>query len=514
MPQPKPITVWILGDQLLESHPALDEALRQQDKDHIVVLFIESLERIRQLPYQRKKLVLLLSAMRHYAQALIQQGYQVDYRRCDTFAQGLRDHQDTYPPQRIVMMLGAEFDMRVYQQSRLVDDLSIPVDLLPNTQFLVERFSPFPAPQPGKRTIMETFYREMRRHFHILMDDDGQPVGDKWNFDSDNRKPLRKGLTPPVLPLFPPDDITQDVMREVTGMDHGVGSADHFDLPVDHAQAEAAFQDFLKHRLPSFGDYEDAMSSTHAVLFHSQLSPLMNIGLLEPLHMIRAAEMEYRIGNAPLNAVEGFVRQILGWREFMYWRYWQHMPGLRDSNTWNAARPMPAMFWTAQTNMRCIQTVVQRLLDDGYNHHIERLMIICNFCLLAGIDPRQVSDWFLTFYVDAYDWVVLPNVIGMGLNADGGQIATKPYIASANYINRMSDYCKGCYFDPKKRSGARACPYNFLYWAFLIRHEQALRSNPRMGNNVLALRHISPEERQALVAEAEDFLAALAYYEG
>jgi deoxyribodipyrimidine photolyase-related protein len=251
------------------------------------------------------------------------------------------------------------------------------------------------------------------------------------------------------------------------------------------------------------------MSSRSEVLYHSTLSFYVNIGLLEPMQMIRSAEMAWERGKAPLNSVEGFVRQILGWREYIYWQYWRLMPGLREANAWKAHRPMPRMFWDAETEMRCLRTVVRRLIATGYTHHIERLMVICNFCLLAGVDPFGVAEWFLTFYADAYDWVVLPNVIGMGLNADGGQTATKPYIASANYINRMSDYCAGCRYDPRARTGPDACPYNFLYWNFLIEHEGRLRANPRLGPAVLGLSRIGATERDAIRHEAARFLESL-----
>lgn len=231
------------------------------------------------------------------------------------------------------------------------------------------------------------------------------------------------------------------------------------------------------------------------------------------MQMIEAAVDAFEGGAAPLNSVEGFVRQILGWREFMYRQYWEMMPDLRDANAWEAHRPMPDAFWTGDTEMHCVRDVVHKLIATGYTHHIERLMIVTNFCLMAGVQPAVVADWFLAFYIDAYDWVVLPNVIGMGLNADGGRIATKPYIASANYINTMSDYCPSCAYHPKMRTGEQACPFNLLYWNFLIQHEQRLRRNPRLGNNVLGLRHLDEAERAAVQQQAAAFLDALEYYE-
>jgi deoxyribodipyrimidine photolyase-related protein len=268
----------------------------------------------------------------------------------------------------------------------------------------------------------------------------------------------------------------------------------------------------LVQRLASFGPYEDAMSSQHPVLYHSLLSPYLNIGLLEPLDLIEAVQQAYHQGQAPINSVEGFVRQILGWREYVCWQYWRLMPGLMEANAWDAQRPMPQLFWDAQTEMNCLRHAIGRAIQTGYNHHIERLMLLCNFCLLAGIHPATVNDWFLTFYVDAYEWVMAPNVIGMGLNADGGLIATKPYIASANYINRMSDYCQPCRYNQKQRTGEDACPFNFLYWGFLLNHEATLRANPRLGRNVMGLRHLDADERRAVRCQALEFLDGLDYF--
>ena len=503
--------VWILGDQLLVGHPALIAAEAAVGRSAVRVVLVESAARIRQLPYQRKKLVLVLSAMRHYAEWLRDQGYIVEYIRAADFQQGLRKAIEQYQPARLRMMAAAEYYTR-QAQHELGVVLGIPVEVVPNTQFLVAQHNPFP--QPSKRVIMEHFYRAMRQHFGVLLESDGSPSGGEWNYDKLNREPLPKNIDPPTLLSFPPDTITTQVMAEVEADNHGVGSVAGFDLAVTHADAERAFADFLTQRLAKFGPYEDAMSSTERTLYHSLLSPYMNIGLLDPLPMIHAAEAAYRVGDAPINSAEGFIRQILGWREFMYWQYWQQMPGLRTANSWQATRPMPQMFWDGATEMNCIQHVASGVLETGYSHHIERLMIVTNFCLLAGIDPAAVADWFLACYFDAYDWVVLPNVIGMGMNADGGVIATKPYIASANYINKMSDYCGGCRFNPKQRTGPDACPYNFLYWNFLLDNEAKLRANPRFGPSVLGLAHLDHAERATVQAQAAAFLVALAYYGG
>lgn len=506
------ITVWILGDQLLREHPALVAAKAQASRAQMRVVLVESEQRMQKQPYQRKKLVLLISAMRHYAEELRAAGYIVDYRRAATMLDGLRQHVAEFQPAHILTMAAADYSGRTLQQTKLAHWLDTPVTVLPNTQFLCGRYDPYP--KPGKKVILENFYRAMRKHWKLLLDEHGEPVGGAWNFDRENRKPLpRSGLAIPPPLRFEPDAITQTVMAEVAVLEQGVGSVAGFDLAVTRDDAEAAFDDFLRHRLHNFGPYEDAMSRRSAVLFHSLLSPYMNIGLLDPLAMARRAEQAYHDGLAPLASVEGFIRQIVGWREYIYWQYWQQMPGLLHANGWGHTRPMPQLFWDGSTDMNCLKHVVTRVIEAGYSHHIERLMVICNFCMLAGVDPAAVNAWFLSLYSDAYEWVVTPNVIGMGLNADGGRTATKPYIASANYINKMSDYCTGCRFDPKLRSGENACPYNFLYWNFLLLHEETLRVNPRFGPAVLGLSHLAPGERSEIQRQAHRFLDDLPTYQ-
>jgi deoxyribodipyrimidine photolyase-related protein len=356
---------------------------------------------------------------------------------------------------------------------------------------------------------MEYFYRGIRRHFDLLIDPAGDPAGGQWNFDKMNRKPLPSGLSPPEIPGFRPDEITLEVMREIEDTGEGFGELAGFDLAVTHEQAREAFEDFLTNRLGKFGPYEDAMSRDHTTLFHAVISPYINLGLLEPLALAQAAEAAFRDGAAPINSVEGFIRQIIGWREYIYWQYWRSMPEIMDVNFWDATRSLPGWFWDGNTEMNCLRHVLVRVLERGYAHHIERLMVLSNFSLLAGLDPKAVNDWFTAGFIDAYEWVMAPNVLGMGLNADGGIIATKPYIASANYINKMSDYCPPCAYDHKKRTGENACPFNTLYWNFLIQNEEILRANPRLGRNVLGLRHLNETERQAVVEGAESFLNRL-----
>jgi len=505
------ITVWVLGDQLLDPHPVIEKAIQEVGVSNVTVLLIESTERTLRLPYHRNKLILLFSAMRHYAVRLQHVAIAVDYRQADDFKSAIDAHLQHGKPGALWMMAASEFPTRQFQES-LVHASGIPAVVHPNTQFLIESHNPLGDVPAGRRVVMETFYRAMRRHHQILLDGSGNPSGGRWNYDAENRKPLPRSAEIALPPSFAPNEITRSVMDMVKGLPQATGSGDGFSLAVTHEQAELALADFIARRLPSFGAYEDAMTVRSATVFHSVLSPYVNIGLLRPMQMIEAAVTAYRYGLAPINSVEAFVRQILGWREYMYWQYWRLMPDLAQLNHWNATRAMPAFFWDGITDMNCLRHVIDRLLTDGYSHHIERLMLVCNFCLLAGVSPSDVCEWFLCLYADAYEWVVLPNVIGMGLHADGGQIGTKPYIASANYINRMSDYCADCRYSPKARTGDDACPFNFLYWNFLIAHETALRSNARLGQNVLGLRHLDAKEREAVQRQAAAFLESLTPY--
>jgi len=510
------VTVWVLPDQLVPEHPALRLAatLVANRRDDIRVVLVESRAWLRRLPYHRIRQVLYLSAGRHYAAELVALGYQVEVISAETSRDGLAQHVEQYEPSRIFTMEAAEYAPRRWQLGTMADDLGVPVGVVPNTQFLVGRFDPIPDPEPGRRYVMEDFYHAIRRRFRLLIEPGGTPTTGRWNFDLNNRRRLPKRAAVPRPLRFEPDEVTRQVIAEVEAAGSGVGSALGFDLAVTRAEAEAAFDDFLRHRLPDFGPFEDAMSRDDGVLYHSMLAPQMNLGLLDPLRMARLAEAEFHHDRASINSVEGFIRQVVGWREFIYWQYHRQMPGLRRANAWNATRPMPRMFWDGQTDLACVRSVVSRLTATAYTQHIERLMIVCNFCLLAGVDPSAVADWFLTFYADSHDWVVLPNVIGMGLNADGGLTATKPYVASGAYINRMSDFCPTCVYRPEVRAGPTACPFTTLYWNFLIEHEEELRPNPRLGLALVGLTRIKAAERERIMDQAAQFLDKLEPWTG
>ncbi len=496
--------IWILGDQLLEQHPALHGATPATT--HVVL--IES-ERVLARRYHRHKLALVLSAMRHYAEELQQAGWPVLYLRAPHFSAGLQEAVARTAATHLITMAAADWAGRHFQTHILPQRVNVPVHVVPNTQFLVGQHNPFPNPTPGKRYVLETFYRAMRRHFGFLLEANGDPLGGQWNWDASNRKPLPPALRPPAPLRFDPDALTAHTLAEVAAHPTAFGPSTGFGYATTRAQARAALADFITHRLPLFGDYEDAMSTHSATVFHAVLSPYINLGLLTPLEMARAAEHAYHTGHAPLNAAEGLVRQIIGWREYMYWQYWRLMPDLAASNHWQAHRPVPEFFWTGHTHMNCMHHVLTRALATGYTHHIERLMVLSNFAVLAGLNPQAVTAWFKAVYIDAYDWVMQSNAIGMGLNADGGQLATKPYIASANYIHTMSDYCGTCAYDRKARTGDRACPFNTLYWNFLLDNERALKANPRLGPAVLGVNRLDSAERARLRATAAHRLADL-----
>ena len=356
---------------------------------------------------------------------------------------------------------------------------------------------------------MEFFYRDMRRKTGLLMDGK-TPEGGQWNYDSENRKPAKGERHIPKPLAFQVDAITQDVidMVKVRFADH-VGHIDNFGFAVTRADALEQQAHFLDHALPHFGDYQDAMLTGEPFMWHSILSPYINSGLLDPLELCRNVEARYRQGLVPLNAAEGFIRQVIGWREYVRGIYWLAGPGYVDRNALRATRPLPDFYWTGKTDMHCMAQAIGQTLEHAYAHHIQRLMITGNFALLAGIDPAQVHHWYLSVYADAYEWVELPNTLGMSQFADGGMLASKPYASSGAYINRMSDYCRSCRYDVKQRTGPDACPFNALYWDFIARNAALLRGNPRMAMPYKNWDRMSDADQSALRNDAAKFLETL-----
>ncbi len=505
-----PVLVPILGDQLTRSLASL----RGLAKDDTVVLMMEVWDEATYVKHHKQKIALIFSAMRHFATELAEAGWTVDYVRLDdpdnagSFTGEVARAIERQSPRLVRVVEPGEW--RVAQaMAEWADKFPCPVEILPDDRFLCS-VAEFGEWAEGRRQLrMEFFYREMRRKTGLLMDGAG-PVGGQWNYDAENRKPPKEGLAAPPAPKFAPDAITAEVIALVEARfgDH-FGSLDRFGWPVTAAQAEQAAEAFMAERLPRFGDYQDAMVHGEDDLFHSLLSTSLNLGLLDPLDLCRRAEAEYRAGRAPLNAVEGFVRQIIGWREYVRGFYWHLMPGLADANALGATRPLPEFWWTGDTRMRCMADCIRSTHDNAHAHHIQRLMVLGNFALLAGIDPRAVQDWFLVVYADAYDWVELPNVAAMALYADGGRLASKPYAASGNYINKMSNYCGKCAYSVTKKTGEGACPFNALYWDFMDRHRKRFEANPRIGRIYGTWDKMGPEKQREYRASAKTFLDGL-----
>ncbi|SOE08370.1 deoxyribodipyrimidine photolyase-related protein [Hoeflea halophila] len=478
---------FLLGDQLSRGLSSLDGAARDRD----VIFMAEVSAEATSVKHHKKKIAFLFSAMRHFAEDLRGEGFTVDYLRLDDednpgdFGGALAQAVDRHKPDRVVMTEPSE--LRVLEAAEnWREELAVEFDILTDHRFLAshEEFVSWATTDSGeqpKSLRMEYFYREMRRRTGYLMTD-GEPEGGQWNFDADNRKSLPDSITVPVRPKFEPDQITRDVMDLVADrFETHFGDLEPFDYPVTRKDAEAYLDWFVGEALAGFGDWQDAMKQGEPLLFHSHLSSLINCGLLDPRECCERGEKAYRDGAAPLNAVEGFIRQIIGWREFVRGVYWLKMPDYASANALDARRPLPEFFWSGETVMNCLGQAIAETKANAYAHHIQRLMVIGNFCLLAGIDPRQVQEWFLVVYADAYEWVEMPNVVGMALFADGGFVASKPYAASGSYINKMSDYCSSCRYDVKQKAGENACPFNYLYWNFLSENEESLRNNHRMG---------------------------------
>lgn len=504
------ILVPILGDQL--SHTLA--SLRAVTPAEAVVLMMEVADEATYVPHHPQKIALFFSAMRHFADELRSAGWTVDYVRLDDpantgdFAGEVARAAQRHSATRIVSVAGGEWRV-VDSQQMWAERTRLPLTVLDDDRFLctIEQFAGWAKGR--KRMIMEDFYRIMRRQTGLLMDGD-QPAGGQWNYDQENRKSVPKGhrFTPPLR--FAPDAITTEVMALVAGrFGNHFGSIDGFSWAVTREQALAALADFITHRLAGFGDYQDAMVTGEDVLNHSLLAPALNLGLLSPLEVCQAAQAAYLAGTAPLNAVEGFIRQILGWREYVRGLYWFAGPDYTARNHLAASRPLPALFWGAPTDLKCLSQAVDATRRNAMAHHIQRLMILGNFAMLVGTDPGEVHRWYLAVYADALEWVEAPNVIGMSQFADGGLMATKPYAAGGAYVNRMSDHCKSCKYDVKQRTGPKACPLNSLYWDFLARHEETLKNNQRLRRMYDGWRRFSAEEQVRIREQAAVFLAGL-----
>jgi deoxyribodipyrimidine photolyase-related protein len=503
-------TVWILGDQLQEDHPALAKA----DKKHDRVLFVESRKRSGQVNYHQLKLVLTFSAMRHRAEALRKEGWHVDYiELTGNFTEGLEAHVAQHKPESIVMQEPSQYEFRQVIP-KLARKIGVPIEALPTNQFLVPEADFKAWADDHRHLLMENHYRRVRKKLGLLIERDGEPTGGAWNFDAENRE-THSSFERRKVKLAPPPEAKLDATtREVIAMvkrefAERPGDAEKFWLPVTREESLAWLRHFIAHRLPHFGPWEDVMDVDSPSLFHSVLTPMLNIGLLSPRECVDAAIAAYHKGLAPIASVEGFVRQITGWREFINGVYWHRMPGYEELNALDAQRPLPAWIYTGETEMNCLHHVIKQVIDTGYNHHIQRLMVLGNFFLLGGFEPGAVLRWYLEMYVDAHDWVMAANVIGMVLHADGGYMATKPYAAGSGYINKMSNYCEGCRYRPDKKTGPDACPFNYLYWNFYALHEARFARNPRVGMMIKTWQKKPAAEKAEIRRQAEAFLSQL-----
>jgi len=505
--------ILILGDQLDLDSTVFDGFDPAQD----AVWMAEAAEEATKVWVHKARIAVFLAAMRHFALSLRRKGLVVHYRQLDdadnqgSLLAELSAAVARLRPTALVMVPAGEWQIRE-DFRRVAGELALPLLEREDRHFLASE-ADFARHASGRKQLrMEFFYREMRQRYGVLMDA-GEPAGGVWNFDHDNRKSFGKQGPPPVAaPLrFAPDAITQAVLDLVAERfaAHPGALAD-FDWPLTQQQAQAALDDFIEHRLPQFGDYQDALWTQAPWLFHSRLSVALNLKLIHPRTVMTAAEAAYRAGLAPLASVEGFIRQVLGWRD--YWRgvYWRTMPGYLQRNALNAQQALPAFYWTGETEMACLRDAIGQTLRYGYAHHIQRLMVTGLFALLLGVEPKQVHAWYLAVYVDAVEWVELPNTLGMSQYADGGVMASKPYVASGKYIQRMSNYCAGCRYDPALATGAKACPFTTLYWDFLIRHEGRLQQNQRMVMQLKNAARLTPEARAAIQMQADGLRARFA----
>jgi deoxyribodipyrimidine photolyase-related protein len=535
-PAPCRNLVLILGDQL----DAESAALQGLDPALDVVVMVEAFEESRHVWSHKIRTTLFLSAMRHFAGELRARGLRVDYRALDshgdaTLVDGLLAAVVQHQPQSIVCVEPG--DLRVHSalnnainsiasyasiywatdsngiknQAPAASAQPLRIDWLPDSHFLcsAQQFRQWAGSSTSLR--MEFFYRQMRQQYQVLMDGK-KPVGGQWNFDADNRKSFGKAgpQNIPQPPQFAPDPITLEVIALVNHhFANHPGQLDRFNWPTTRADALRALSDFVQHRLAQFGPHEDAMWTGLEFGWHSLLSSSLNLKLLSPLEVVQAAEQAYHQHRLDLASVEGFIRQILGWREFMRGVYFLDMPGLKTANHYQHTNALPAWYWTGKTQMNCMRQCITQTLDNGYSHHIQRLMITGMFGVTAQIEPQQLCDWYLAVYVDAVEWVELPNTAGMALFANGGRFTSKPYVASGAYVKRMSNYCTGCTYEPEVRTGPKACPMTTLYWNFLDQHEASFASNPRTALMVKNLQRMDDSERQALRLRAADMLANL-----
>ena len=501
-----PKLIVILADQLSENISSLKSLNKYED----IILMMEVKAETKYVKHHKKKIAFLFSAMRHFAKNLSTKGYNVNYVKLNdkdntgSFKTEIQRALQQYNINDVTITHPGEY--RVLQELNSLKTICN-LEILDDDRFLcsIDEFKDYAEDKKNLR--MEFFYRIMRRKHNILIDEDNQPLGGKWNYDADNRKPIQDSLFMPSPYQQEQDDITKEVLKlvEEEFADH-FGDLHPFNFAVTRQQALQCLDKFFQERFELFGDYQDAMLEGNAWMYHSHISFYLNCGLLDPLEVITKAQELYYSKNIPLNSVEGFIRQILGWREYVRGIYWLKMPQFEQDNYLNANKDLPDFYWTGNSKLNCLKQCITETKENAYAHHIQRLMVIGNFSLITGLSVQQVNDWYLAVYADAYQWVELPNVSGMILFADGGYLGSKPYAAGGAYINKMSNYCENCQYSIKEKTGDKACPFNYLYWNFLINHKDKFEKNPRMAMIYRTLNNMSEDKKQDIINSSKKFL--------
>lgn len=504
--------ILILGDQLDQNSPVIINADKSQDK----ILMIESRQESTRIPSHKARTALFLAAMRHHAKWLQAQGFPVDYfyigqTESASFETALLTALSKHNPTALISVEAGEYHITLLLK-KLCEQTATQYESVKDSHFFcsIEEFSSWSSGR--KSLVMETFYRNMRKHHDIIMQGK-EPVGGHWNYDKKNRGSFGKkgpGLLP-ELPDFKQDEITKQVLVDVEKFfPDNPGELSSFNWPVKREQSLVLLNHFIEQCLVAFGQYQDAMWENESLLYHSALSASLNLKMISPREVIDRVLQAYQQSQIPLSSVEGFIRQILGWREYIRGVYWTHMPDYLELNYLKADQQLPDFYWTAETEMRCLQQVIGQTLQTGYAHHIQRLMVTGLFALLLGVRPRLVHEWYLSVYVDAVEWVELPNTLGMSQFADGGILGSKPYVASGRYIQRMSNYCDQCCYDPAMRIGNKACPFTTLYWDFLIRHKDKFAKHPRSAMQWRMLEKLDDTEKHSVVLQADKIRNKLA----
>jgi len=499
----------LFGDQLDHQSAAFEGLDPKVDKVWMAEADFESTH----VWTHKQRITIFLAAMRHFRDELREKGREVCYTQLDDskktekLSERLAIDLRALRPSKVIAVRPGEWRI-LKGLEKVCSENEVELELREDSHFFTTP-DDFKAHAEGRKSLrMEFFYRELRKRFDVLMEA-GKPVGGDWNFDKENRGSFGKSGPdgPGQSPAHKPDEVTQEVIDLVKKrFAKHPGSLERFVWPVTRAEARRDLKKFIEQRLPDFGKYQDAMWTDEPWLYHSLISSSLNLKLLNPREVIEAAEAAYHEGRAPIAAVEGFIRQILGWREYVRGIYWLHMPDYLEQNEMDAHEDLPDFYWTGETELECLRQAVGQTLEHGYAHHIQRLMVTGLYALLLGVHPKRVHEWYLAVYVDAVEWVELPNTLGMSQYGDGGLMASKPYVATGKYIQKMSNYCDACPKDPKKRTGADACPFTTLYWDYLLRHEDKLRKNQRMSLQVRNIDRIDAAEREAIRAQAKAIL--------